>query len=143
MTRTNPYGFLDRTVQKTHAWITDIVQHTGREDPHKAYQMLRAVLRVLRDRLTIDEAAHLGAQLPMLIRGIYYEGWKPSAQPRKIRTREQFVHAVSQQLSNNPEIDPRQAVEACFYVLNKHVTHGEIENIRDMLPETMRELLPA
>ncbi|HEY5940705.1 MAG TPA: non-homologous end-joining DNA ligase [Gemmatimonadales bacterium] len=32
----------------------------------------------LRDRLTVEETAHPGAQLPMLIRGSYYAGWEPS-----------------------------------------------------------------
>ncbi len=64
----------DTTVQKTNIWLKDIMQEEGWEDRHKAYLVLRSVLHAVRDMLTIDEAAHLGSQLPMLLRGVYYDG---------------------------------------------------------------------
>lgn len=71
------------TLQKTHLWLDDLMAELGWQDRHKAYLALRAVLHTLRDRLTVEEAAHLGAQLPMLIRGFYYEGWDPKRQAGK------------------------------------------------------------
>jgi uncharacterized protein (DUF2267 family) len=51
------------------------------------------VLHALRDRLTVNEAAQFGAQLPMLVRGIYYEGWDPTRLPVKMN-REEFLQRV-------------------------------------------------
>jgi uncharacterized protein (DUF2267 family) len=68
----------DRTLYKTHTWLKEIMEVLGTEDRHRAYMALRAVLHALRDRLTVEEVAQLGAQLPMLIRGLYYEGWDRS-----------------------------------------------------------------
>lgn len=68
----------DTTLQRTHTWLKDLMLVLGWQDRHKAYRALRATLHALRDRLTVEETAHLGAQLPMLIRGFYYEGWDPS-----------------------------------------------------------------
>lgn len=69
----------DRTLQKTNLWLGDVMAELDTEDRHQAYSALRATLHALRDRLTVDEAAQLAAQLPLLVRGIYYENWRPAA----------------------------------------------------------------
>ncbi len=142
MTQGNPADFIDRTVQKTNEWLRDITQHTGRDDPQKSYQMLRAVLHVLRDRLPVEAAAHVGAQLPMLIRGLYYEGWRPSELPSKLRSPEEFTEAVRAELSGNPEISPEQAIEATLTVLNERISEGEIDKIKKIMPEELRSIWP-
>lgn len=73
----------DTTVQKTNRWLAGIAERLDHRDRQHAYQALRGVLHALRDRLTIDEAAHLGAQLPMLVRGIFFEAWQPARPPTR------------------------------------------------------------
>ena len=80
----------DTTVQKTNVWLKDIMQELGWEDRHKAYMGLRTTLHALRDRLTPEEAAQFGAQLPMLIRGLYYEGWTPTGNRRRCGIKPHF-----------------------------------------------------
>ena len=81
----------DTTLQKTHLGLNDLMEVLVCPDRHRAYRALRATLHALRDRLTVDEVAQLGAQLPMLIRGFYYEGWDPSGKPLRERHRAQFL----------------------------------------------------
>ena len=97
----------DETIQKTNTWLKEISETLG-SDRHRAYQALRAVLHCLRDRLIIGEVAHLGDQLPMLVRGIYYEAWRPSGKPEKIRSQEDFL-ALAAHLAHAP-IEPEEAV---------------------------------
>ncbi|MFL5268204.1 MAG: DUF2267 domain-containing protein [Stellaceae bacterium] len=54
----------DKTLQTTNVWLDEIVKELG-PDRQVAWHGLGAVLRALRDRLPVDEAAHLGAQLPV------------------------------------------------------------------------------
>ncbi|WP_246621516.1 DUF2267 domain-containing protein [Rhizobium laguerreae] len=66
---------LDHTIQQTNLWLKKLVEEHHFADRHHAYNALRAVLQALCDQLTNEQAAHLSAQLPILIRGIYFEGW--------------------------------------------------------------------
>lgn len=81
----------DRTIHKTNAWLQDVMRRLDTDNRHEAYLALRATLHALRDRLPVEEAAHLGAQLPMLVRGFYYESWGPAGKPVKERRKEQFL----------------------------------------------------
>ena len=62
----------DKTIHITNEWLNDLMYEMNWTEKHKAYSAMRVCLHTLRDRLTVDEATHLGAQLPLLIRGVYY-----------------------------------------------------------------------
>jgi uncharacterized protein (DUF2267 family) len=130
----------DETIQKTNAWLKEIADDLN-TDRHVAYQALRAVLHCLRDRLTVEEAADLGDQLPMLIRGIYFEAWRPAVTPLKVRSREEFLARLSMSLARSP-IDPEDAARAVFQALERHVTPGEISDVIHELPQDIRTLWP-
>jgi uncharacterized protein (DUF2267 family) len=134
---------IDSTVQKTYGWLKDVQEAAGWPDRHRAYVALRAVLHALRDRLSVDENANLSAQLPMLIRGIYFEGWHPASTPSRERSREQFVAGVAQRLEsqNVHDLSPELAVSAVFATLKRRITQGEMEDVLDMLPQNLRRSL--
>jgi uncharacterized protein (DUF2267 family) len=114
------------------------------DDPHKAYRALRVVLHALRDHLTLEETAHLGAQFPMLIRGLYYEGWKPSKQPIKERHEEQFLARIAEYFQNDPELRSVAAFEVMtskvFSVIARHISKGEMKDVLQILPTEIRNL---
>jgi uncharacterized protein (DUF2267 family)/RNA polymerase-binding transcription factor DksA len=131
---------IGRTVHKTHAWLKDLREEMGSNDRRRAYQALRATLHALRDRMSADNVAHLGAQLPTLVRGIYYEGWRPAGKPLMIRDHGEFLDLVGSELTGFSRPEAERAVRAVFRMLARHVTPGEIENVRHALPERIREL---
>lgn len=139
---TSMQHIFDATWQKSHHWLTDLEEIGGFRSEEQAYSALRAVLHALRDRLTVQEAAHLASELPMLIRGFYYEGWKPSSVPVSVRDREGFVQAVRDELRNNLAFDPEVAITAVFGLLQRKISAGEITDIKQMLPEPIRSLWP-
>ena len=136
----------DTTLQKTNAWLKEVMDELGNSDRHQAYLALRAVLHALRDRLTVEEVAQLGAQLPMLIRGFYYEGWDPTGKPVKERHKEDFLRHIHDYFKTTrygePNVDPEQVARAVFRVLARRVSAGEIEDVVRILPTELRELWP-
>ena len=131
----------DTTLQLTNTWLHELSEEMGTDDRHRAYHALRAVLHALRDRLTVEEVAALGAQLPLLVRGIYYEGWHPRNKPLKTR-REDFLAAIGEAFQDDPDVDPERVIQAVFWVLSRHVTTGEIESVKHLLPAKLRSLWP-
>jgi len=131
----------DSTVQTTNVWLNDVLEYLGWQDKHRAYHALRAVLHPLRYRLPVEEAVALGAQLPMLVRGFYYEGWHPHGKPVKERKKEEFLAHVDAAFPNDPDVGSGEVVaRAVFHVLARHVTEGEIERIKKVLPGDIRSL---
>lgn len=133
----------NETLQITHVWLNDIMKALGWDDRERTLRLLRATLHVLRDRLPVDEAVHLGAQLPMLLRGLYYEDWHPAGTPTRQRTREAFLEPIAAAFSRDPTMDPEAGARAVFTALAKHVSAGEVEDVRHMLPAEVRELWPG
>jgi uncharacterized protein (DUF2267 family) len=136
------HELFSNTLQKTHLWLKDVAEELHWEDQQRAYLALRATLHALRDRLTVEEAVHLGAQLPMLVRGFYYEGWSPAGKPVKERHQEQFCAHVKEHFTREEDLDAEKIVRAVFRVLSQRVTEGEIEDIKHILPPELRELWP-
>jgi uncharacterized protein (DUF2267 family) len=133
----------DSTLQTTNVWLNDILNQLGWQDRHRAYHALRAVLHALRDRLSVDQAAALGAQLPMLIRGFYYDGWHPAGKPTKERRREDFLAQVASAFRDDPGANPEDVARAVFQVMAKHVSPGEIKHVKFALPGEIRTLWSA
>lgn len=131
----------DETVQKTTGWLVRLEAVMGWDDRQKAYMTLRSILHALRDRLPPAEAVDLGAQLPMLMRGFYYEGWHPADKPRKYRHKAEFLNQVTQEIPWLRGPDLERAISAVFEVLVSELgAEGEVRQVRDSLPAELREL---
>ena len=135
----NGLPFFDNTLQTTHIWLDQIMERIG-PDRQIAWKVLSTVLHKLRDRLPAESSAHLAAQLPLLIRGVYYDQYRPSEQPTDCRTREAFVEEVAEWLADIRPVDPEEAIAAVFDVLSRNVDAGQIEKTKRVLPRPIREM---
>jgi uncharacterized protein (DUF2267 family) len=137
------FASFDATVHKTNHVLRQIEQSLGwpKERRNLSYNALRAVLHALRDRLPVDEAAHLAAQLPMLVRGIYYEGWDPSRVPVKM-DREEFLARVRQEFPFDTGVDTERMVRAVLEALREHITDGEWQDVKSTVPRELAGILP-
>lgn len=132
----------DTALQKSHVWLNEIGEAQGiGPEKQRAYHALRAVLWAIRDRLTVEEAFHLSAQLPLLIRGMYWDGYRPSQTPQKLKSREDFFAKVAEELSQVNGPAPEDAANAVFAVMNRHVPQGELEHVRGMMPKPLEQMM--
>lgn len=131
----------DTTVQKTYDWLNELGGILGTGNRRLLYRALRSTLHALRDRLPVEEVAQLGAQLPMLIRGLYYEGWNPTGKPLRMRHKVEFLEPIAGALANDP-LDAEEAARGVFQMVANRITAGEMEDVKHILPSEIRALWP-
>jgi len=129
-----------RSAEAAHHWYQDLAEELGSEDLHYAARALRAVLHALRDRLTVEEGAQLAAQLPTLIRGIYYEQWKPGAVKHLTHDIDAFLAHVAREGRMAGETEASHAVAAVARVLRRRISEGELDDVLAILPAKIRQL---
>jgi len=134
---------IDHTVQLTHQWINDLDTRLGWENKHRSFRLLRVVLQAVRDWLPVDDAVHFGAQLPELLRGIYYEHWRPTTTPVRHRSKIDFVGRIDDAFENDRLLFTAEAVTAVFDLLCDKLSAGEIEKVQHALPADLRALWPV
>ena len=132
----------DTTVQDANLWLKDIETHLGGCNRQEAYAALRAVLHALRDRLPAQAAVKFAAQLPMLLRGLYFEGWTLPEKPDRAHSLDEFADNVSAMLHPRFRFDPITISKAVFAAIMKFTSEGEAEKVMAQLPEPVRELWP-
>jgi uncharacterized protein (DUF2267 family) len=133
---------LARTVELTHIWIKDLDDRLDWNDKPRSYRLLKAVLHALRDWLPVNESADFAAQLPGLLRGAYYEQWRPATTPVKNRSKADFIARVEDAFKADPLVQPSRSVMAVFALLSKKISAGEIEDVRHALPAELRDIWP-
>ncbi|MGF1452749.1 MAG: DUF2267 domain-containing protein [Opitutales bacterium] len=140
----NHVSLIDRTAQETHVLLRDIREAIGGgTGASEMYHALKGVLHTLRDRLTIEEAVHLSQQMPTMVRGIYFEGYRPTGKPDVFRHREEFIRRVDAELSKTGgNLSGEIATTAVLTALYQHMDRHELDHVRDMLNEEIRELFP-
>jgi uncharacterized protein (DUF2267 family) len=132
--------FIDHASQTAQKWIKDLAEDLQWVDGHKVFRLLRATLHAVRDWLQVNEAVQLGAQLPTLIRGVYYEGWKPHATPAKPRSRDAFLTRIGVEMSPEVVWALDDAVSTVFAFLSRHVSAGEIADVVAGMPADLQAL---
>ncbi|RED16650.1 DUF2267 domain-containing protein [Parasphingopyxis lamellibrachiae] len=133
----------DKSVQDANVWLDEVMEQLGWDDKQRAYRLLRSTLHVLRDRIQLNENVQFAAQLPTLVRGIFYEGWQPSRPCTDQKRAADFIASVEAAFDTDPNADPEAAVRAAFAVIALHVSAGEIEDVKSSLPPGIRALWPA
>ncbi|MCZ8336401.1 MAG: DUF2267 domain-containing protein [Rhodobacteraceae bacterium] len=131
---------IDHAPQVMAEWLNLLEADLGWHDRSRSYRLLRETLHGLRDFLTVQEAAALSAQLPLLLRGIFYEGWMPARTPAHPRTADALLARVNGAFADDPLLEPDVAIGAVFSVLRHRIDPGEYDQVARSLRRPIREL---
>jgi uncharacterized protein (DUF2267 family) len=132
---------LSHTVQQCQEWLKELRDNGDLANTTEALAVLRIVLHHLRDRLTLQEGVDLGAQLPIIVRGIYYEGWQPQKVPHKVHTLQKFIDEVT--IALLPRTVPAErAIRDVFAILAHHCDPGEISDVIAQMHVELKDLWP-
>ncbi len=129
----------DATTQKCYEWIDGVAIELGIVSRKEAYRILRAGLHALRDQLDTPEAVHLSAQLPLLLRGVYFEGWVPGGKSH-VRSDSAFAELFMRHHGGRPHARPEQMIAAVGSVLARHIGEHETEQALERLAVPVRSL---
>jgi uncharacterized protein (DUF2267 family) len=129
---------LDHSIEKANAWLAEVGREFETEDRPFAYRVTRAWMHSLRDRLPVSVAAHLAAQLPELLRGVFYDGWSPSHMPDKYDDEEYMRRFARDANIHNTEV--KRAASLVTKVMRNHVSAGAIDEAMGALPADIRKI---
>lgn len=129
---------LDRSIAKANTWLADIDSGFGTSDRYLAYRVLRAWLHCLRDRLSVQVAAHFAAQLPELLRGVFFDGWNPARVPQRY-DRAGYITRFARE-ARVRDSDVVKAARIVSAVARQHMSAGVVAEAFGLLPADLREL---
>ncbi len=128
-------GNFEHAVHLANEWIRDLAEKPEVGSDTQAYIILRAGLHLIRDRLRVDEVAHLSAQLPMLVRGFFFEGWKPPNEDSGAgESTRHLIQEMGDRLERLSEIQPEDALFLVYALLARKLSTGELKYVDRALP---------
>lgn len=116
------------------AFLEDVKETTGLTSDNMAFTAVDGVLRVFRDRLTVNEALRFASVLPTVPRAIFVSGWVPPPRPRPFLTRAELT-AEAQAVRPNHNLTPDNAIEAVARALWRSVNHRDLRRVLATLPD--------
>ena len=133
---------IEHTVHTTHEWVNELTDRLDWTHQSEALRLLRITLHRIRDHMQVDELAQFSAQLPILIRGMMFEGWVPKRTPLKVRKADDFFKAIEAEFGQHEDYRGHEDICTVFKLLNARISRGEIEDIRGGLSEDIRAYWP-
>ena len=137
---TNYRNSIESSIQKLDRWVEELDHELGWIDTDRSFRLLRVTLHALRDSLQTDEVAQLAAQLPLVMKAFFYEGWNPGH--TRSTQRADFVDTVFECFLDDELSEVEPAITCVFTVINGKISEGEIEDVRSSLHHSMRDLWP-
>ncbi|WIY00534.1 DUF2267 domain-containing protein [Amycolatopsis mongoliensis] len=133
---TDPFARAESTAR---AWLALVGRELGTDDRVLAHRVLRAWLHGVRDRLPVGPAVRFAAQLPVLLRGEFFDGWNPARVPVPGDVAEFCEQFAAEAGIHQSQV--ADAVTAVGAALDTSCSAGNLGHVLAALPHPLRTLL--
>jgi uncharacterized protein (DUF2267 family) len=137
----------DKYSTEANQWLAVVSRHLGLHDRQQAGRIFRAVLHALRDRIPASDAVQFGAQLPIIWKGIYFDGFKLRKEPVVIRDAQEWLmfiasHDAFAEGHDFPTAEhTRLAFQGVMAALEELLSSGQYTQVVHALHADIQELL--
>src|SRR5688500_12553050 len=131
----------DSTLQQTSLFLKEIEEEFGWQDRRvQSYAAARTVLHALRDRMTVQEAADFAGQLPILLKGVFFDGWSTSGVPKKMDA-DEFREEIQSRFQYAVDGTINDVIRVVVRALGRFISQGEMDDVASILPKTLANLV--
>lgn len=138
----NKYG------EEAQLFLRQVAEELGnREDIDHAGRVTIAVVHTLREKISVEESIHLISQLPLILKGVYVDGWDITREfMSESNTLEEFLDEIREHAPRTAGRDfgdnqqTRENVMAVLRVMRNYVSEGEMNHIKQQMPKSIAEL---
>jgi uncharacterized protein (DUF2267 family) len=139
MPRTGISAF-SRCAEQAQKWVNELGEDLNWSDARRAYHLMKLVLHAARDWVSAKAVADLSSQLHLVMRGMFFEGWDPQRVSLAYRKRLDFIVRSEADFEDSPLVMPAKAVGKVFALLERKLPGGELSQVRDSMPKSLRRL---
>jgi uncharacterized protein (DUF2267 family) len=130
---------VQKSYEHVNEWVNNLMKRFEFRDNNEAFAMLKATLWALRDRVPNEEAIQLGAQLPVLLRGYYYEDWKHD--PHRGEHADNFYTKIQNHLKGYENLEVEKATPIVLKFIFEKISQGEAQDVKDNLPKDLQQMV--
>ncbi|KTD22861.1 Uncharacterized conserved protein (DUF2267) [Legionella lansingensis] len=131
---------IESSLNLTYNWLNEFKEYGHLRDESQSYSVLRIVLHELRDHLPVDVSAHLAAQLPLVLKGLYFDGWDPSREIRRVDSFEDFIKPIRKDMTNL-DVNLKESVRNCIQFIISKIEKDLADKVMGSLPERLKDAL--
>jgi uncharacterized protein (DUF2267 family) len=139
---------INKYADDAQVFLRQVAQELGSiDDVDHAARVTVAVLHTLREKISVEESIHLISQLPLILKGVYVDGWDITREfMSESETLEEFYDEIREHALRTAERDfgnnqqTKKNVTAVLKVMRNYVSEGEMNHIKQQMPKSIAVL---
>ena len=138
----------EKHLQEASGFFKNLATQLGTpDDIDHAVRVLKGVFRALRRRIIPDDSLHIVSHLPLVLKGMYVDGWTINEPLSEAQTLDEFLFDIRNNTERKANADfasdelARKKITAVLNALKQFISNGEMRHVRDELPREIAQMV--